>query len=74
MNQRGVAFTFGEDISHQFNHTNNLKMIARAHQLIIEVYIILLRVTRVLITKIYQQYFRLLTTATDAEIKLRLWM
>lgn len=74
MNSRGVAFTFGEDISHQFNHTNNLKMIARAHQLMIEVFIIPFRDTRALITKIYQQYFQLPTTAIDVETKRPLWM
>ncbi|KAG6489245.1 hypothetical protein ZIOFF_050514 [Zingiber officinale] len=30
---RGAGYTFGQDISEQFNHTNNLKLIARAHQL-----------------------------------------
>ena len=37
MNQRGVAYTFGEDIAAQFNHTNGLKMICRAHQLMMKV-------------------------------------
>ncbi|CAG9333723.1 unnamed protein product [Blepharisma stoltei] len=31
---RGAGFTFGKDISEQFNHTNNLTLIARAHQLV----------------------------------------
>ncbi|MED6171612.1 Serine/threonine-protein phosphatase PP2A-3 catalytic subunit [Stylosanthes scabra] len=35
---RGVGYTFGQDISEQFNHTNNLKLIARAHQLVMEGY------------------------------------
>ncbi|KAK8808621.1 hypothetical protein WA158_008522 [Blastocystis sp. Blastoise] len=30
---RGVGYIFGKDISQQFNHTNHLKCIARAHQL-----------------------------------------
>jgi len=30
---RGAGFLFGQDISEQFNHTNGLKLIARAHQL-----------------------------------------
>ncbi|CAM8916759.1 unnamed protein product [Rhodiola kirilowii] len=35
----GVAgYTFGQDISTQFNHTNNLKLIARARQLVMEGY------------------------------------
>ncbi|KAI3402540.2 PPH21 [Candida oxycetoniae] len=33
---RGAGFTFGQDISEQFNHTNNLSLIARAHQLVME--------------------------------------
>lgn len=37
MNPRGAGYTFGQDIAEQFNHTNNLKMIARAHQLMMEV-------------------------------------
>ncbi|KHG30742.1 Serine/threonine-protein phosphatase PP2A-4 catalytic subunit -like protein [Gossypium arboreum] len=35
---RGAGYTFGQDISEQFNHTNNLKLIARAHQLVMEGY------------------------------------
>ncbi|KAH7859544.1 hypothetical protein Vadar_002398 [Vaccinium darrowii] len=33
---RGAGYTFGQDISEQFNHTNSLKLIARAHQLVME--------------------------------------
>lgn len=33
---RGAGYTFGQDISEQFNHTNNLTLIARAHQLVME--------------------------------------
>ncbi len=28
---RGAGFTFGQDISQNFNHTNNLQLVARAH-------------------------------------------
>lgn len=35
---RGTGFTFGMDVSLQFNHTNNLTLIARAHQLVSEGY------------------------------------
>ena len=37
---RGAGYTFGQDISEQFNHTNNLTLIARAHQLVLNVYIL----------------------------------
>jgi serine/threonine-protein phosphatase 2A catalytic subunit len=36
VSQRGAGFTFGQDNSIKFNHTNNLKQIARAHQLVME--------------------------------------
>ena len=36
---RGAGFTFGHDVSEQFNRENNLKMICRAHQMIMEVII-----------------------------------
>lgn len=32
-NRRGCAYLFGEKIVNQFNHLNNLKLIARGHQL-----------------------------------------
>ena len=35
---RGAGYTFGADISAQFNHTNGLKLITRAHQLVMEGY------------------------------------
>lgn len=35
---RGAGYTFGNDISDQFNHTNNVTLIARAHQLVMEGY------------------------------------
>ncbi|KAG6690604.1 hypothetical protein I3842_10G023900 [Carya illinoinensis] len=33
---RGAGYTFGQDISEQFNNTNSLKLIARAHQLVMD--------------------------------------
>ena len=33
---RGAGFTFGPDISEQFNHNNGLKFICRAHQLVMD--------------------------------------
>lgn len=35
---RGAGFTFGEDISKQFNQTNSLRMVIRAHQLVMDGY------------------------------------
>ncbi len=35
---RGAGYTFGADITEQFNRANNLDLIARAHQLVMEGY------------------------------------
>ena len=35
---RGAGYTFGQDVSEQFNHTNGLSLVARAHQLVMEGY------------------------------------
>jgi len=35
---RGAGYTFGQDISDQFNHSNSVTLIARAHQLVMEGY------------------------------------
>lgn len=79
---RGAGYTFGQDISEQFNHTNNLKLIARAHQLIMDVknnFIIIFninyvnRVIVLLITKMLSLCFQLQIIAIDAEIWLQLW-
>jgi serine/threonine-protein phosphatase 2A catalytic subunit len=34
---RGAGYTFGQDISEQYNHTNGLSLVARAHQLVMDV-------------------------------------
>lgn len=34
---RGAGYTFGQDISETFNHSNSLTLVARAHQLVMEV-------------------------------------
>ena len=67
MNPRGAGYTFGQDIAEQYNHTNNLKMIARAHQLMMEVHTPLLRVIQARTTKTSQQSSLPLTTATAVE-------
>lgn len=35
---RGAGYTFGQDISEAFNHTNGLTLVSRAHQLVMEGY------------------------------------
>lgn len=35
---RGAGYTFGQDISETFNHSNGITLISRAHQLVMEVY------------------------------------
>merc|ERR1711964_697239 len=35
---RGAGYTWGQDLSEQYNHTNGLTLIARAHQLVMEGY------------------------------------
>ena len=37
---RGAGYTFGQDISENFNHNNGLTLISRAHQLVMEVCIV----------------------------------
>jgi serine/threonine-protein phosphatase 4 catalytic subunit len=38
MSPRGAGFLFGGDIVDQFNHNNDIELIARAHQLVMEGY------------------------------------
>lgn len=38
ISKRGAGYEFGQTISEQFNHNNNLTLIARAHQLVMEGY------------------------------------
>ncbi|KAI0990135.1 hypothetical protein GJ496_000410 [Pomphorhynchus laevis] len=38
MSPRGAGYTFGQDISESFNHTNGLTLVSRAHQLVMEGY------------------------------------
>jgi len=38
LSPRGAGYTFGPDISDKFNHTNDLSLIIRAHQLVMEGY------------------------------------
>jgi diadenosine tetraphosphatase ApaH/serine/threonine PP2A family protein phosphatase len=34
---RGAGYTFGQDISEQFNTVNGISLVARAHQLVMDV-------------------------------------
>jgi len=38
LSPRGAGYLFGGDVVQQFNHSNSLKLIARAHQLVMEGY------------------------------------
>mmetsp|Transcript_3795 Transcript_3795/g.3538 ORF Transcript_3795/g.3538 Transcript_3795/m.3538 type:complete len:112 (-) Transcript_3795:30-365(-) len=38
ISNRGAGYLFGQEISEQFNYANNLKLIARAHQMVMSGY------------------------------------
>jgi len=38
LSPRGAGYVFGADIVEQFNRTNNIELILRAHQLVMEGY------------------------------------
>jgi diadenosine tetraphosphatase ApaH/serine/threonine PP2A family protein phosphatase len=38
MSPRGAGFLFGSDVVDQFSHNNDIELIARAHQLVMEGY------------------------------------
>lgn len=74
---RGAGYTFGQDISETFNHSNGITLISRAHQLVMEVYfkiffIIIFRVIIGVTIEMLSQSFLLQTIVIDVEIK-RLW-
>lgn len=74
INPRGAGYTFGQDIAEQFNHNNGLKMIARAHQLMMDVIMGIFRGIQPLIIRMYQLFSLLPTIAIDVEIRRLLWM
>lgn len=49
---RGAGYTFGQDISETFNHSNGLTLVSRAHQLVMEGY-------NWLVKYIFFKYYRL---------------
>lgn len=38
VSNRGAGYLFGQDVVEKFNHTNNVELVARAHQLVMEGY------------------------------------
>jgi serine/threonine-protein phosphatase 2A catalytic subunit len=44
---RGAGYTFGQDISEQFLHNNNLSLICRAHQLVHDVLFFILGISNI---------------------------
>lgn len=69
---RGAGYIFGHDISEQFNHTNRLTMIARAHQLVMQVgYNLNLRDTTGVIIDMFVRFSLLPITAIDVVMRLR---
>jgi hypothetical protein len=71
---RGAGYIFGHDISEQFNHTNRLTMIARAHQLIMNVlFFFTFRVTIGATIDTFAQFSLHQIIVIDAVMKLLLW-
>jgi hypothetical protein len=70
---RGAGYIFGHDISEQFNHTNRLTMIARAHQLVMNVKISNSRAITGVIIDMYVPFSQHRITAIDVVMKLLLW-
>jgi len=52
---RGAGYTFGQDISETFNHSNGLTLVSRAHQLVMEGYNWLVKL--LCFKKIYYYYY-----------------
>ena len=73
---RGAGFIFGPDISTNFLHVNNVEMICRAHQLVMNVSLFLIITTTIrdttgLIQKMYAHCFQHRIIAIDVETKLQ---
>ena len=59
---RGAGYTFGQDISETFNHSNGLTLVSRAHQLVMEGY-------NWCHDRYVKEYFILCLWATTLELK-----
>ena len=70
---RGAGCIFGPDITTKFIHKNNLKLICRAHQLVMNVLSYLLRDSIGHIIVNYVHYFQHQIIVIDVVIKLGLW-
>ena len=57
---RGAGYTFGQDISETFNHSNGLTLVSRAHQLVMEGYNWYGSVIYFYLFSIYLVYFALI--------------
>lgn len=61
LSQRGAGYYFGRDASQKFNHQNGLKLIARAHQMVMPVrYCLMIKIAN----RIFQGY----TEAHDGQV------
>jgi hypothetical protein len=69
MSQRGAGYNFGQDITEEFNHTNGLKMIARAHQLMMEVLIYSFRAIQTRTIRMFPLFFQPPIIATGVETR-----
>lgn len=70
---KGAGYTFGPDITEEFLHMHDLKMIVRAHQLVMDVSNIIYRDIGKCIMKNLLQSSQLLIIAIAVVIKLPSW-